>query len=597
MDGAQNFQVNLQGVVDLLSHHLYSSPRVYLRELVQNAVDAITARRVDEPDHPGRITITPADVSADGFLHVQDDGIGLNREDITAVLSSIGATSKRDELGFQREGFLGQFGIGLLSCFLVSDRIEVRTRTADGTTWRWQGSSDGTYEVSPSPDELTGQGTEVRIAPRHQPELLETESVRDLLATYAAFLPFHIELVTGTGTEPVGRTFPWETVHASPSEQRRAHRSLCEELLGFTPMDHLELSDPASGVRGVAFVSPHPGMHRGAHRVYARHMLVSESTDSVLPEWAFFVRAVIDTEQLRPTASREQLHEDDALDEARTRLGQQVKKWLIRMSEGDPERMERFMSVHALGVKAMAAQDDEMLDFLSTILGFETTLGSLTLAELTGAGRILYSHRVDDYRQLAPLAQAQGLTLVNAGYAYDSQLIDRWLARNPTIDADPVSAGEVLAGLETLELAEELRFGPLLDVATACLRSTRFEPVIRSFRPAEAPAVLLSGRDAEREADRAAVAETAEGAWRTALEALTDEGAAAGGSNGPVLVLNAANATVQRLADSGDAALQRLAVEAVYAQLLVSGRHLVRPADQVIVSRALGALIERALRG
>ncbi len=534
MSSEQNFRVNLQGMVDLLGHHLYSGPGVYLRELVQNSVDAITARRLDDPDHPGHITITPADASADGRLWITDDGIGLDAEDIRAVLSTIGATSKRDELGFQREGFLGQFGIGLLSCFMVSDRIDVRTRTADGPTWQWRGRSDGTYDVRPAEEDLPAQGTEVTLEPGHHPDLLHTDAVRALLTRYAAFLPVDIELVTATGTESPRREFPWEVRHASPADRRSATIALCEDLLGFSPMDQIELADPESGVRGVAFVSPYPGMHRGAHRVYARHMLVNESADSVLPDWAFFLRAVIDTEQLRPTASREQLHEDDLLEETRARLGQQVKKWLIRMSDSDPVRAERFMAVHSLGVKAMASQDDEMLEFVGSILGFETTQGSLTLAELTSADRLItYCDRVDEYRQLAPIAQAQRMTLVNAGYAYDSQLIAKWLDHHPGVDARRMTSAELLAALDPVGEPERTRFDSLLEVAEACLRSTRFAPLLRSFEPAEATAVLLSGRDADREADRAAVSEVAEGAWLAALDAIADDEAADGGTERP----------------------------------------------------------------
>ena len=598
MSGEQNFRVDLQGLVDLLGHHLYSGPGVYVRELVQNSVDAITARRVDEPDHRGTITITPADVSDDGSLCIADDGIGLDEDDIRTVLSTIGATSKRDELGFQRDGFLGQFGIGLLACFMVSERIDVRTRGGDGTTWRWSGRTDGTYELEPAEVELAARGTEVRLAPGHHPGFLDTETVRALLTRYAAFLPFDLHLVTASGTEPLRREFPWEAHPTSGADRRQAATALCEELLGFTPMDQLELADPVSGVRGVAFVSPQPGMHRGAHRVYARHMLVSSSVDSVLPDWAFFLRAVIDTERLTPTASREQLHEDDLLEETRERLGRQVTKWLVRMIESDPQRAERFLAVHSLGVKAMAAQDDAMLDLLGSTLSFETTRGSLTLTELTGDGEPLaYCDRIDDYRQLAPLAEAQGIVVVNAGFAYDVQLIARWLERHPGTEARRLSAAELLAGLEPVAGDERARFDVLLDTAEECLRTTRFAPVVRSFEPVEATAVLLSGTDAERETDRQAVAEGAEGAWRTALDALTNTAAATGGASGPVLVLNAANATVQRLADCADADVQRLSVEAVYAHLLLSGRHVVRPADHVIVSRALGVLIDRVIAG
>ncbi|MEV4114550.1 ATP-binding protein, partial [Nonomuraea sp. NPDC049695] len=124
------FQVDLRGVVDLLSRHLYASPRVYVRELLQNAVDAITARRAVDGDAPAVVSIEPSEVTGDGTLRVHDSGIGLSESEVHELLATIGRSSKRDDLGLARHEFLGQFGIGLLSCFLVADEVRVTTRSA-----------------------------------------------------------------------------------------------------------------------------------------------------------------------------------------------------------------------------------------------------------------------------------------------------------------------------------------------------------------------------------------------------------------------------------------------------------------------------------
>jgi molecular chaperone HtpG len=110
----EQFQVDLRGLVDVLSHHVYSSERVYLRELLQNGHDAIKARQRLGHDFAGRIEIVPAR----GYeqLVVRDHGIGLTGEDMRTLLSIIGNTSKRDDLSAARRDFLGQFGIGLLAC-------------------------------------------------------------------------------------------------------------------------------------------------------------------------------------------------------------------------------------------------------------------------------------------------------------------------------------------------------------------------------------------------------------------------------------------------------------------------------------------------
>ena len=102
---SQNFQVDLGGMVELLSRNLYSGPRVFVRELLQNGFDAITARRELEPEgSPARIRFI-TDNNGE-FLSITDTGIGLTRVEAETLLSTIGGSSKRDEFGLARSEFL-----------------------------------------------------------------------------------------------------------------------------------------------------------------------------------------------------------------------------------------------------------------------------------------------------------------------------------------------------------------------------------------------------------------------------------------------------------------------------------------------------------
>lgn len=163
------FQVDLRGLVDLLSHHLYSSPRVYLRELLQNAVDAITARRAEQPDAPALVRL----YADDGRLRGEDSGIGLTETDVHSLLATIGRSSKRDGaegLASARAGFLGRFGIGLLACFVVAAEIRVVSRSARtpaAPPVEWCARDDGSYTVRTLPDDArTEPGTTVHLTAR-----------------------------------------------------------------------------------------------------------------------------------------------------------------------------------------------------------------------------------------------------------------------------------------------------------------------------------------------------------------------------------------------------------------------------------------------
>src|SRR3954454_8149819 len=187
---SNTFQVDLRGIVDLLSHHLYASPRVYVRELLQNAVDAITAAG---DVAGGRVAIESTEVTGPGELRVTDNGIGLTEAQVHELLATIGRSSKRDELGFARHEFLGQFGIGLLSCFLVADEIRVHTRRAGAEPVLWRGYSDGRYEVSAGDEREPG--TTVTLLPRRGAEhLLTGPAVRELAELYGSMLPVSVEV-------------------------------------------------------------------------------------------------------------------------------------------------------------------------------------------------------------------------------------------------------------------------------------------------------------------------------------------------------------------------------------------------------------------
>lgn len=589
----QTFHVDLRGVVDLLSHHLYSSPRVYLRELIQNSVDAITARdQLGEPG-PRAIRITPADASPDGLLRIEDWGIGLDETGIRRVLATIGASTKRDDLGFARESFLGQFGIGLLSCFLVADEIHVETRLV-GTeeTWHWVGRSDGTYAVQPASAPREETGTTVALRPRRDGDPLLGEAVvRELIEDVAGYLPVGITVVGSEGPARVGgQVFPWDDRSLGGTARRADAVALCESTLGFSPLDVVDLGDVEGGVEGFGFVLPTGSATRGAHRLYSKHMLVSAANDEILPDWAFFVRAVLNTERLSLTASREALHEDELLDETRQRLGEQLKRWLLRIAGSDPVRAQEFFAVHHLGVKAMAARDDDMLDIVARLLAFETTRGTMTLSEVSESERVIsYVTSLADYQQVAPLARALDMTIVNAGYAYDTAILTRFATVHPEVETRLVAPSDLVTDLAEPDPETQKLFAGLVDTTRSVLARTQLVPVIREFEPSTLHALVLADRDARRERDRQVVAEAADDVWAAALEALASP------DDAPRFVLNARNPSLRRLAASADPEVQRLVIEAVYAQSLLSGRHPLTPFDSALVARALPSLIDRAI--
>lgn len=598
------FQVDLRGVVDLLARHLYSGPRVYVRELLQNGADAITARRAVDPDAPATVRLRPG---PGGTLEVTDSGVGLTPAQAQELLATVGRSSKRDlDLGTAREDYLGQFGIGLLSAFMVADEIELVSRSAADPAAppvRWVGYADGRYDLTVLPhDAPHAPGSTVRLRARRDMEhWLAAETVVALAQEFGSLLPVdvavEVPLPGSAGTawrrisEPVP---PWLASYPDDDAREAALVAYCERTLGFTPLAHIDLSVPLAGLTGVAYVLPTavPPGSGARHRVYLKRMLLGTQVADLLPDWAFFVRCVVDTSVLRPTASREQLYTDDTLLAAQEALASQVRAWTVRSLTSPTPVSRQVVTTHHLALRSLAVTDDEVLDLVAQVLPFETTDGTQTLAEVRDAhGDVLHTTRVEDYRRVAPVARGQGMTVVNAGYVYDADLLDR-LARRPGWRVRELQAHDVAQVLEPLEPHRELHVLDQIQTARDVVRPLDCDLVLRRFAPSRVPAILLEDRDGRHRDDVHRAVGEVDDLWGGVLAGF------AGDTDAPArrLVLNDANPTVQRLLTAApQAPVLAAGVRSLYvtALLLAGEPLLIREAE--LMNDAMGVLLDAGL--
>lgn len=161
------------------------------------------------------------------------------------LLATIGGSSKRDEIDLPRVGFLGRFGIGLMSCFVVADQIEVTSRSArGGAPIRFVGRHDGTYDVEvlagDDPAAPTGPGTRVRLVPRPDArDWVAADAVERLARTYGEVLPvgIHVERPDGSTVDVVDHDPPWlGAVHGIGRGREVAQAAWCERRFGMEPL-------------------------------------------------------------------------------------------------------------------------------------------------------------------------------------------------------------------------------------------------------------------------------------------------------------------------------------------------------------------------
>lgn len=586
------FQVNLSGMIDILSNHLYSSPNVFIREILQNATDAITARCQHDPSHTGKVEIELTSGGETPVLMIEDNGIGLTEAEIHEFLAMIGHSSKTgtDQLPRETSSFIGRFGIGLLSCFMVSDEIVLLTQSVQGgPSMEWRGRPDGTYSIRQLGSQLsTGTRIYLKCKPDYE-EYFDHEFVEELIFYYGALLPYQITLKSeASGIQVLNEGMP---IWLSNPELSRTHKEevllLGEKLLGSTFSEFIPLTTASGKTGGIAFIVPHSVAlnTKRAHRVYLKQMLVSERAENILPEWAFFVKSIIWTQELQPTASREQFYEDESLERVREELGACIRNELMRMAQTDPGRLENLMVLHSLSMRALAAEDQTFYSIIYRWLPFETTFGTKTLGELADKEQVLYyTPTVDQFRQITHVASAQSFLVINGGYIYGQELLEHFPEIRPEVQVEQLNPEDVSLVFTDLTLEERSQYYDFVHIADAVLQRFRCQAQLKRFKPNDLPVVFIPSSDSLslRSLERAQESSTAP--FASILGSLSSIYNEAAYSN---LYFNLDNPLVRRLCTVRHAEALAVSVETLYVNALLIGHYPVNQQEMKIFNQGI----------
>ncbi|MEO3945879.1 HSP90 family protein [Gorillibacterium sp. CAU 1737] len=559
-----NFQVNLQGLIDLLSNHLYSDPGIFIRELLQNGVDAVTARKRLGQSFEGQVLV---EVYPSETLSFTDNGSGLTAEEIEQFLARIGSTTKRGDLDLA-DDYIGQFGVGLLSCFVVSDEIVLITRSAKGDgALEWRGKPDGTYGIRSLEREVPVGTTVFLKAKPEFAEFFQYDQVEELLHKFGQYLSTPIILKEDRYERRINVSkAPWDM----KKEEALAY---VEETSYYRPMDIIPLVSAVGGVRGIAHVLPHAVslQDEKRHRVYLKNMLLSDKLSSILPPWAFFVNGILNTDSLRPTASREAFQENELFFAAREELGECIKRYLMELVDREPELFQRLVRVHTESIKAMAVEDQDLYELFIRHLSFETSFGDLRVSDILASRKeILLAPTVDEFRQIARVAKSEEMLVVNGGYVHDLDLARRlpWVDSSATVRI--VNTLEFAERFKELGAEEKAEVQPFLELSDRLLSGFQCQSLVRWFEPADLPVLYNTNQevnffrladDAEEKADPL-YAEVV----RVIRDALYERPYAR-------VCYNYNNPLVRKAVESGNPRMQKACIELFYTQALLLGNH------------------------
>jgi molecular chaperone HtpG len=393
------FQAEVRELLKLMIHSLYSHREIFLRELISNASDACDRLRFlaigastllgDDPELGIRIDADPTA----GTVTITDNGIGMTREEAVANLGTIARSGTaeffRSLPGDEQKAsqLIGQFGVGFYSAFIVSDRVEVRTRRADAPPEagvRWESRADGEFTVEKL--SLPKRGTAVTLYLKEDArEFADALRLRGLIRRYSDHIGFPVRMPKeGEVTldyEVVNQARALWTLprtQISDDEYRQFYQYLAHDFTDPLAWSHnkVEGKREYTSLLYLPARAPFDLYQRDAVRglkLYVRRVFIMDDAEQFLPLYLRFVKGVVDSGDLPLNVSRELLQQEPEVEAIRSGLTRRVLDMLARLAKDEPEKYATFWKEFGAVLKEGIAQDQGNEAALLPLLRFAST--------------------------------------------------------------------------------------------------------------------------------------------------------------------------------------------------------------------------------
>ncbi len=400
------FQTEVRDLLHLMIHSLYSNKEIFLRELVSNAADALDKRRFlslsDASLLPtGTELRIDIKVNKEGkFITIEDNGIGMNREELISNLGTIARSGTKKFVQGLKDGdkasvdLIGQFGVGFYSSFIVADKVEVLSRKAGETQgYLWTSAGAGDFEIADTPKGEVG--TKITLYLKEDEDSKEYASewqVKSIIQKYSEFVSYGIYL----HPEPVKNDKGEleikepERLNEKPALWRRPEKEITEDQYkeffnvvaheGTEPAawshSHAEGSQEFWSLVYIPSKAPFDIWHNErSHglKLYVKKVFIMDDCKELLPPWLRFVRGVVDSEDLPLNISREILQSNKIITTIRKHVIKKVLDTLQNMADKEAEKYQAWWRELGIVLKEGFYMNWEHLDELKKLLRFQST--------------------------------------------------------------------------------------------------------------------------------------------------------------------------------------------------------------------------------
>ncbi|MBG0846736.1 molecular chaperone HtpG [Pseudomonas chengduensis] len=414
------FQTEVKQLLHLMIHSLYSNKEIFLRELISNASDAADKLRFEALAKPelleggAELKIRLSFDKDAKTVTLEDNGIGMSREEVIAHLGTIAKSGTADFLknlsGDQKKDshLIGQFGVGFYSAFIVADEVEVFSRRAGSPASEgvhWSSKGEGEFEVATV--EKAERGTRIVLHLKSgEEEFADGWRLRNIVKKYSDHIALPIELPKEHHSEDKPAEVEWETVNRASALWTRPRTEIKdEEYQEFYKHVGHDFENPLSWshnkVEGkleytsllyVPGRAPFDLYHREAPKglkLYVQRVFIMDQADQFLPLYLRFIKGVVDSNDLSLNVSREILQSGPVIDSMKSALTKRVLDMLEKLAKDKPDDYKTFWKAFGQVLKEGPAEDFANKEKIAGLLRFASTAGegdeqSVSLADYLG---------------------------------------------------------------------------------------------------------------------------------------------------------------------------------------------------------------------
>lgn len=392
------FEADVSRLLHMMVHSVYSDKDVFLRELISNAADACEKLRYEAISHPElapdgvRPGISVRLNEADRTLIVEDNGIGMSREELVDALGTIARSGTRAFMerleaakGGEKAELIGQFGVGFYSAFMVADRVDVVSRrAAQSDAWTWSSDGKGTYSIEETdPADAPERGTRVVLHLMEDAKTYTSKwTVERIIREQSGHVPVPIRLIEKDGaeaTEVTDGAALWTKPKSDISQE--AYTDFYRRVSGQYDDPLLNVHFRAEGLHEYTALAFVPGSQpfdlfdvdrHGRMKLYVRRVFITDDAE-LLPRYLRFVRGIIDTSDLPLNISRETIQDSPVLAAIRKGVTGRILGAIEKLPESDGDAFAKLWDLFGAILKEGIYEDFERRAQLLKIARFRTT--------------------------------------------------------------------------------------------------------------------------------------------------------------------------------------------------------------------------------